>query len=465
MKPAPGTRSLPGTLGKLESPPPEPPAAPWRAILALAWPVLCQQYLVFLVSTSDRFLAGWFEPDVAFQAAQTTANYLSWVITSYTVLVYAGSAALVARLIGAGDRPAAVHATNQALLLAAGLGLAGTLVGVAGSDHIALLLGLQGPTAAYAAAYLRLLFLGAVFQMIEMTGIYCLVGAGDTRPGLYVLGGVALVNIPLGWAFFYLLGFPGIALGTTVSNLLGCLVVLLMLARGRAGLWLRPDLLWPDRELLWRLLRVGVPAGVDSMSVALSQLWFLRIVNGLGDVASGAHGIALGWESLAYLSGAAFGTATMALVGQNLGALRPDRAARFGWTAFALGCGVMSAMGLLFFVLARPMFLLYCPQPEKHEVITQGVQVLRLVAFAMPALASTQIFTAALRGAGDTRVPLLFTWTGFLLVRIPLAYLFTGPWFGWGLFGAWLAMFADLMVRGGFFLARFAGGRWQRAVV
>jgi putative MATE family efflux protein len=436
-----------------------------REILTLAWPVLCQQGLVFLVSASDRFLAGYFEPDVAFQAAQTTAGYLTWVISSYTVFITAGSTALVARLVGAGERPAAVRATNQALLLAVALGLLGSAFGLGSADQIAWLLGLHGSTAGYAASYLRPLFLLLVFQMVEMAGIACLIGTGDTRPGLYVLGGVAVINIPLGWAFFYLLGFPGIALGTAVSHLVGCFAVLLMLARGRSGLWLRLRLLRPDRWLLWRLLRVGVPAGVDSMSVALSQLWFLSIVNGLGDAASGAHGIALGWESLAYLSGAAFGTAAMALVGQNLGAGRPDLAARSGWTSFALACGVMSAMGALFFVLAPPMFALYCPQPEKHEVIALGVPVLRLVAFAMPALASTQVFTAALRGAGDTRVPLLFTWTGFLLVRIPLALLLTGPHVGWGLFGAWLAMFADLLVRGTFFLARFAGGRWQRVAV
>jgi putative MATE family efflux protein len=436
-----------------------------REILALAWPVLCQQLLVFVVSASDRFLAGYFEPDVAYQAAQTSAGYLTWVISSYTVFITAASTALVARLVGAGERGAAVRATHQALLLAVAFGLLGTVLGFAGAEQIAWLLGLRGATAGYAASYLRPLFLLLVFQMVEMAGIACLVGTGDTRPGLYVLGGVAVINIPLGWGFFYLLGFPGIALGTAVSHLIGCFAVLLMLARGRSGLWLRLGLLRPDPGLLWRLLRVGVPAGVDSMSVALSQLWFLRIVNGLGDVASGAHGIALGWESLAYLSGTAFGTAAMALVGQNLGAGRPDRAARSGWTAFALACGVMSAMGVLFFTLAEPMFFLYCPQPEKREVIRQGVRVLRLVAFAMPALASTQVFTAALRGAGDTRVPVLFTWTGFLLVRIPLAYLFTGPSFGLGLYGAWLAMFADLLVRGGFFLVRFAGGRWQRVSV
>ncbi len=118
------------------------------------------------------------------------------------------------------------------------------------------------------------------------------------------------------------------------------------------------------------------------------------------------------------------------------------------------------------------MFALFCPHPEQQEVIKAGVPVLRLVAFAMPPLASCIIFTYALRGAGDTRVPVLFTWIGFLAVRIPLAYLLTqprlelGPFGSWpgfelGLFGAWLAMFADILVRGAFFLYRFAGGRWQ----
>ena len=118
------------------------------------------------------------------------------------------------------------------------------------------------------------------------------------------------------------------------------------------------------------------------------------------------------------------------------------------------------------------MFRLFCPHPDQQPIVAAGVPVLRLVAFSMPALAATMIFTAALRGAGDTRVPVLFTWFGFLVIRIPLAYLLTceridlGPWGTWagphlGLFGAWLAMGADLLVRGGFFVARFAGGRWQ----
>lgn len=498
----------------------------WRKVLLLALPVLAQQLLLLTVGQSDRFLAGHFDPlsteekaehlshrlmalsfmgsaspggglanvlaaeapweaarrlsarQVAFQAAQTTANYLAWMISSYTVLVSVGTTALVARFVGAGDRRLAIHATNQSILLGISLGLLGGGIGLLGIDYLVTLLQLKGDAAIYAAQYLTPILLFLVFQITESAGIAALVGAGDTWTGMFVTAGVAIVNLPLAWGLCLglgplpKLGFIGIALGTSLCHLIGCAVVLTVLRRGRAGLRLHFRLMWPDVPLLHRLLRVSVPAGLDSLSIVAGQLWFLSIVNRLGDVASGAHGIALGWESLGFLSGGAFGTAAMALVGQNLGARQPDEAARSAWVAFGMGCATMSVMGAIFFVLAPQMFALYCPQPAQRPIIDVGVPVLRLVAFAMPSLACTIVFTAALRGAGDTRVPVLFTWIGFLGVRIPLAYAFTlselnlGPFGTWpgldlGLFGAWLAMFADLMVRGAFFLYRFASGRWK----
>jgi putative MATE family efflux protein len=448
----------------------------WSLVLGLAWPVLLQQFLILVVSLSDRLLAGRFQhlddPDqVATQAAQTTANYLAWFLSSYTVLVTVGGTALVARFIGAGDRRGANRVLHQSLLLGVVLGLLGSALALAGLPALVGLLQLDGATADFAVAYLRPLFALLVFQVIEAAGIACLAGAGDTRTGLCVLGGVALLNLPLAWAIFHGvgplpgLGFPGIALGTALSHVVGAVAVLVVLACGRAGLRLRWRELRPRRDLLRRLLRISVPAAADSLAVAVGQLWFLGIVNGLGDAARAAHGIAIGWEALGYLSGGAFGTAAMTLIGQHLGAGRPADAARSGWTAFVLGGSVMAFMGSVFFVLSGPMFRLFCPGSGQEAIVAAGVPVLRLVAFAMPALASCIIFTAALRGAGDTRVPLAFNTLGFFGVRLPLAYLLTRPELGLGLFGAWLAMFADLLVRGLFFLARFVGGRWQDAGV
>jgi putative MATE family efflux protein len=364
-------------------------------------------------------------------------------------------------------------------LLAVLLGLLGTGAGLSGLDRLVALLQLEGDRAVFAVAYLRPLFLLLVCQVVEAAGIACLLGAGDTRTGMWVRGGVAVLNLPLAWGFYHgwgplpALGFVGITTGTAVSHLCGAVAVLTVLTYGRAGLYLQLRWLWPDGHMIYRLLRISIPAGVDAMSLVICQFWFLSIVNTLGKVAATAHGIAIQWEGLGYLSGGAFGTAAMALVGQSLGARQPQRAAHAGWVAFALGCGVMCTMGAVFFLLAPQMFGLFCPYPEQRPVIEAGVPVLRLVAFAMPASACWIIFTYALRGAGDVRIPVLFTWIGFLGVRIPLAYCLTQPevvlgpvgtWEG-GLFGAWVAMFVDLLVRGGFFLMRFAGGRWQKVRV
>jgi putative MATE family efflux protein len=459
------------------------PLPSWRLVLMLALPVLAQQGLYFAVSLSDVYLAGHLpvppEHREAVLAARTTAHYVTWFITCYNVLVTVGSTALVARFVGAGDHRLAMAVTHQSLLLAGVMAAVATAFAFAGGLHLLVdSLQLRGLAASYAVAYLRPIFLLLIFQIVEAAGIACLVGAGDTRTGLWVMMGVAIVNIPLAWGLGWglgplpQLGFVGIAVGTALSHTLGGCFVLWRLARGRYGLRLHLALFRPRFDLLARLLRVSVPAGFDSLSVVAGQFWFLNIVNGLGTQAGAAHGIALVWEAMGYLSGAAFGTAATTLVGQNLGAGRPGQAARAGWMAYALGTVVMSLMGLTFYVLAPQMFRVFCSEASDEPIVDLGVPVLRLVAYAMPALASTIVFTYALRGAGDTRVPVLFTWTGFFLVRIPLAYLLTsdsvslGPFgtiagFNLGLRGAWWAMFADLLVRGVFFFGRFARGAWK----
>jgi len=459
----------------------------WRLVLTLALPALAQHYLLLLVRLSDHYLAGHLDISDSdllrqYQSAMTTAGYLYWFVSSYTIFVSVGSTALVARFIGAGDHRQADHAVGQSIVLGFAFGLAGSIAALLWLPSLVGALQLTGEAARYCTNFLTPLAILLPFQVMESACVACLSGAGDTRTGLHVLGGVAVLNVPLAWIFCYGigpwegLGFVGIALGTGLSHLVGCITVITILTRGRSGLKLHRPNLRPHAKLIYRLLRVSVPAGIDSLSIAVCQLWFLALVNGLGDVPAAAHGVALQWEALGYLAGGACGTAAMTLVGQNLGAKSTERAEKSTWTAFAIGCGAMTVMGTLFFLLAESMFRIFCPLESQQPIVAVGVPVLRLVAFAMPALASAIVFTSALRGAGDTRVPVLFSWLGFLGVRIPLTYLLTrthldlGPLgtiegYNLGLYGAWIAMLADIWVRGLFFAARFLGGKWKQTVV
>ena len=448
---------------------PAPPAfadpVVWQ-IARLAWPALLQQALLLTVQLTDQYLAGPFSD--SHKAALTTANYIYWFVTSYAVVVTAGATAVVGRLAGARDFDLAGRAAGQALLLAAGFGLAGAVAGLTLMPAFVDLLGLTGAGADIAVAYLRPLAAMLPVYMIEAGGIACLVGAGDTRTGLKVLAAVVVVNGPAA----YLLsrgpaGFVGIAYGTSLAHAAGCALVLTVLVGGRYGVRLTWAGLRPDPGLVGRLLRVSVPAAADSLSVGVFQFAFLSLVNNLGETAASAHGIAIRLEGIGYLSGAAFATATAAIVGRALGAGRPDIAARGAWTALALGAGVMTVMGACMVAFARPAFEFFNPPPGGSAVVETGVPVLRLVAFAMPGLAGSIILTQALRAAGDTRVPVIFTWVGFLGVRLPLAFYLTRPAPGpdLGLFGAWVGMFADINVRGAFYLARFASGRWKTVKV
>src|SRR5438876_6451048 len=154
------------------------PAAPpiprlARRVLGLAWPVLALQLLVMTVDLSDRFLVGHVPgagADVArsMLAAQGTAHYIAWFISSYTVLVTVGATAVVAWCVGAGDRGTAVRATHQALILAAAVGLLGAAAGLLGLDALVRALGLAGRSADYCATYLRPVLALLPFRVVEV---------------------------------------------------------------------------------------------------------------------------------------------------------------------------------------------------------------------------------------------------------------------------------------------------------
>jgi putative MATE family efflux protein len=444
-----------------------------RQVVWLAAPVLVEQALLYLVGLSDTILTGRYLSEDHL-AAVTVASYLLWFLGSLMTVVSVGGTALVARMVGANQRAAAAAICQQAIAMALILGTLVLVVGWVTTPALVGLLNLRGFSAGAAVQFLRIVLSITPLLACTTVGVACLRGAGDTRTGMWVMILVNVVNVALTWSLvrgfgpFPQLGFPGIALGTAIGEGLGGVVVLAVLARGRSGLRLQVRGLRPVWAEVRRILRVSVPAAGESLSNIVCQLWFLSLINRLGSVATAAHGVAIRCEAIAFLTVTAFSVAASTLTGQYLGADRPDLAGRASRTAWGMGVLVLSALGVLIYTQAGPMFAVFLGGRQPH-VAEEGVPVLQIVAFALPALATINVLNGALRGAGDTRWPWVIVLFGYLAVRLPLTYLFTNPaaegGLGWGLRGAWLAMFADLHVRGLLVAARFLQGGWRRVRV
>jgi putative MATE family efflux protein len=437
-------------------------------MLRLALPVLAEQSLVMLVGLAETWLAGHYL-EQAHLAAVSQLTYVLWLFASVFSAVGIGATALVARYVGAGDWTMASRVTNQALLLGSGAALALVLVVAAAHGPLLTASRLEPEAAQLASRYLLLALPALPGMMLEAVGVACLRGAGRMVAGLVVMVVINLVNVAVGAGLLLgigplpELGWDGLAIGLSCGYLVGGLAVLGLLASGRAGLRLRWGEMRLDRLLARRLLWVGLPGGADMIAVVLCHLVFVSIINDLGSLPAAAHGVAIRIESLAYLPGHAFQVAAATLAGQYLGAGDQRRAGESVLMACLVGGGIMVTAGAAFFTWGAELAGLFVG-PEQADVARLAVPLLRTVACGMPALALMSILSGGLRGAGDTRWPLVFTFVGLVGVRLPGAWLLTHAW-GWGVQGAWYAMVADLVVRCVLVVFRFFHGGWKRIEV
>lgn len=436
--------------------------------MRLVWPVLVEQLLLMLVGLSDMFLAARNLSQLHL-AAMTLMTYVMWLLTNVFAIVAIGATALTARYVGAQDLRGAVRAANQAILIGAALSaVLMTVAWLCGTQLIGMMQ-LEPEASGLAARFLSLLVLVLPAMMVEQVGIASLRGAGDMVSGLVTMCVVNIVNLTVSWTLLHglgpipALGWDGIAIGTATGHATGGLVVLGLLLRGRRGFRLRWADLRPDRSLIRRILWVGVPGGIDVLLLTTCQLVFLSMINRLGVTAAAAHGVAIRIESLAYLPGAAFQVAAATLAGQYLGAGDRPAARRSVWTACTVGGSIMAAVGVLLFTEAGSLVGFFLSD-KQVEVAATSAPLLQIISVAMLPLAILNVLTGALRGAGDTRWPLVITLVGFVGVRMTLAWWLCFP-LGWGVRGAWYAMSTDLILRCVLTLARFLHGGWQRVEV
>ena len=453
------------------------PAEIRSSVIKLAGPAIVEMFLTTLVSFVDTAMVGSLGA-VAI-AAVGVSNSPMWLLNGIFAALGVGSTALVARSIGAKDLETANKAAQQSLLAGIVLALIVTVLTLIFGQWIPTLMGAEPHVIPVASAYIKIVSVTFVmaFSSFILTGV--LRGAGDTKTPMQVNALANVINIianfflifparaivltlPLAGTIGFTLpgaglGVAGAAIGTAFSRGVAGVIVLSILIAGRQGVKLT---IWPlpiDLDIIRRIIKVGLPASGERVIMSGGQMLFSVIVLGLGTAEYAAHHVAIVAESLSYMPGFGFSMAATTLVGQSLGAGRPKLAEASGFATWRMGALVMGGMGLVFFFYPHYLIRIFNSDPE---IIAYGAMCLRLVALAQIPFASSMVLTGGLRGAGDTVVPLGIAALGMWAVRLTLAWLLVTQ-LNLGLKGAWIAMVADLWVRGILTFIRFKSGRWK----
>ncbi len=440
----------------------------WGELLALAVPVWVEQSLHMLVGLNDTYLANHLPAHAADAgAAVGTITYFLWFIGLLVGSVGTGSTAIISRARGSRHRRLANRVVGQSVTAAV---LLGVVVGaglILFARPVVTLTQLQGDAPGLALSYLRLLSLTLPFTMLMFIAGSCQRGGGDSVTPAVVMIVVDVVNMACsfalcrGWFGLPTLGFTGIAYGTIIAYVVGGGVQMLVLARGvGGGARLHLHRLRPHLETVRRLVRIGLPAGVESLLQWLANFGVIAVINrsDATNVMAAAHVSVLRIEAVSYLSGFAFATAAATMVGTELGRRDPGRAARAARLAYVGGGGVMTACGLAFICLGR--YPAAWIAPADPRIVHLTAVCLAITGCIQAPFAAQFIFGGALRGAGDTKAVMVLSLASIFAVRF-VGVGIVGLLLHRGLAAIWVVLCVDQVVRGVLIYGRFRSGRWR----
>ncbi|NLS55152.1 EmmdR/YeeO family multidrug/toxin efflux MATE transporter [Hafnia alvei] len=437
----------------------------WREITPLAVPILVENACVLLMGVLSTFLVSWIGKEA--MAGVGLADSFNMVIISFIAAVDLGTTVVVAFSLGTRDRRRARAAARQslvlmtavALLLAAGIHLAGEYI-------IDVIAGDATPEVkALALSYLQTTVWSYPAAAIALIGSGALRGAGNTKIPLLVNGGMNILNIMISSVLIYGifgwggLGFIGAGLGLTLSRYIGAACIIYVLLKGfnpalRISLksYFKPLKL----NILWEVLGIGIPASIESVLFTGGKLLTQMFVAGMGTNVIAGNFIAFSVAALINLPGNALGSASTIIVGRRLGKGQIGQAERQLRYVFWLSTIVLTIIAWGTAPFAGLFASFYTQESDVIDVVKI---LLWLNAAFMPIWAASWVLPAGLKGARDVRFAMWISMLGMWGCRVVAGYTL-GVVLGMGVVGVWLGMFFDWAVRGVCFYWRMVSGRW-----
>jgi putative MATE family efflux protein len=436
-----------------------------RAIVLLAVPMVLEMIMESLFGVVDVFWVAHLGAD-----AITTVGLTETCLTVVFVIALGlsmGATAMVARRIGEKDEAAAGLVAVQAIVV--GL-VVSAITAAIGYFYAADLLRLMGATenvVRLGTGYTRMIFGGSVtiFLLFLINAVFR--GAGDAAVAMRVLWLANIVNICLnpclifGVGPFPRLGVTGSAVGTTIGRGIGVAFQLWILTSGRGRFVIRAPQVRLDFAVMARMVRLSLTAIFQYMVQMASWIGVVRIIASFGSAAAAANTLAIKIIIFAILPSWGMSNAAATLVGQNLGAGKPERAELSVWRTGFYNMLFLGTVGLIFATFAEKIIGIFTNDPAVVPIAVSG---LRLLSYGNISYAYGMVVTAAFNGAGDTFTPTILNLICFWVVQIPVAWLLAfhtslGPR------GAFIAVLISDTLLALLGIIWFRRGAWKRTVV
>jgi putative MATE family efflux protein len=431
-------------------------------LLALAWPVVISQGLTMLGPTIDMIWVGRLGADAI--AAVGLSAMVIMVVGALMMGLFTSLRAMVARSVGAGDEKGAVHAVQQAVVLGAVLSIIMAVIGLFLSRQILMLFGAEAKVLEEAVLYNRIQFVGMVTMTLRMMTEATMQSSGDTATAMRIGVIFRLFHITFcpflvfGWWVFPRLGVSGAAIMDIISQGLGGALGVWFLFAGRTRLRVTLADFHLDLDNIWRQVKIGIPASINMVLRGLVGLVMMKFIVPYGTFAMAAHSLSQRVEAFLEVAAMALGNAGGVLAGQNLGAGKPERAARTGWLAVGLATGFMLAIAIVILVWPEKVVRLFGTEPGLVEV---GSKFLRIATVGFVMMGPAAVLTNCLNGVGDTIIPLLASLVTMWGLQLPLA-VFLPRVANLGVYGVRWAMVIALAMRAFTYIFYFRLGRWKR---
>lgn len=432
----------------------------------MAWPSAVEAVLVSLIGSIDTMMVGGL--GAAAIAAVGITNQPKFILLAMIFSLNVGVTVIVARRKGQNDHEGANSCLKQCIVISFTMAMIMAALGFIFAEPILLFAGAEPDVIVLAVPYFRILMVSIVFTSISLTINAAQRGAGNTKISMRTNIGANVFNLIFnfllinGIGFFPKLGVEGAAIATVIGSIVGCMMSIKSLFKNTK--FLEMDIksgVKFDKKTLKLLISISGSAMVEQVFMRIGFFAYAKIVAALGTVAFATHQICMNVINISYAFGDGLSISTSSLVGQSLGAKRPDMAIVYGKIGQRMAFVISSVLFLLFIFGRNTVIDLFT---DDVEIIALGAIIMIIIAFTTHIQTSQVVVSGCLRGAGDTKYVAMVSFVSIAVIRPALTYLLCFV-FNFGLIGAWIALLIDQSIRLVLNFARFLKGKWTEIVI